>query len=70
MMLLQGFNTSDIQWNDLMSPSAFAGALGNAQTLPVVMDLIAHTLFHSSQITKAEFKAMKLRVSEHVRNLR
>ena len=57
---LQGFNRTDVPWREAgLTKSAIAGALGNGQTLSVVSDLLPHLLFHSSQITYAQFESMK-----------
>ena len=60
MMRLQGFKATDIPWVRAgVSEPAMAGALGNGQTLPLVMKLLAHLLYHGSQITYEQFLAMR-----------
>jgi DNA-cytosine methyltransferase len=57
---LQGWFTEDFQWvQSGISKTQAAGMLGNGQTLPVAMDILAHVLFHSSFISYEKFIEIK-----------
>ena len=61
MCMLQGFKPKHLPWAEAgLKESAIAGALGNGQSLNLVMDLVPHVLFHSGQITYEQFEAMKV----------
>ncbi len=66
MCMLQGFKPMNLPWSEAgLRESAIAGALGNGQTLNLVMDLVPHVLFHSGQITYDQFEAMKVLVAKY-----
>jgi site-specific DNA-cytosine methylase len=57
---LQGFEPDEFPWKEVgLSHSAAGGLMGNAQTLPLVADILCHVLFHSSQIDFETFQTMK-----------
>jgi len=62
---LQGFEPEEFPWKEVgLSNSAAGGLMGNAQTLPVVSDLLCHVLFHSSQIDFETFQIMKCNLNK------
>ena len=67
LAMLQGFPREFIEGikNDLNKKDNVIGAcVGNAQTLPLLADLIAHVLYMSKTITKEQFVLMKLNVEK------
>ena len=57
---LQGFEPEEFPWKEVgLSRAAAGGVMGNAQTLPLVADIVCHLLFHSCQIDFETFELMK-----------
>ena len=57
---LQGLFAEDFPWRAAgISKTQAAGMLGNGQTLPVAMDILAHAMFHGNMITFDKFIAIK-----------
>ena len=56
MAALQGFGSTDFDWKSAgVTASQFAGCLGDAQSLNLVMAIIPHMLYMSKQITAEEY---------------
>ncbi len=59
LTLLQGFDLTDVDWKGAgATASAFAAALGNAQSLNAVSGVLPHVLYFSKLVTKEEFESM------------
>ena len=62
MVQIQGFPktlVSDAERSFITKPK-LAGMVGNAQTLPLVSDLVPHVLYKASIINFEQFKKMKV----------
>ena len=56
MAALQGFGSTDFDWKSAgVTASQFAGCLGDAQSLNLVMAIIPHMLYISKQIAAEEY---------------
>ena len=59
LALLQGFMPTTIKWKSFgISDKKFAGCLGNAQSLNVVVALLPHALYMAKIIDKQDFDAL------------
>ena len=59
LALLQGFMPTTIKWKSLgISDKKFAGCLGNAQSLNVVVALLPYALYMAKIIDKQDFDAL------------
>ena len=59
LAMLQGFDPCDVDWQGAAaSRSAYAGCLGNAQSLNVVTAVLPHLMFFAKLISTEEFHAM------------
>jgi hypothetical protein len=57
---LQGFRQEEFPWIEVGLSHAQAGALlGNAQTLPLVADILCHAMFYAQLVNLEEFRSMK-----------
>jgi len=61
MAMLQGFSPDDLPYEEAgITQNQMAMMLGNGQTLPVVMDILVHLLFHSGSLNYQHFCELKL----------
>jgi site-specific DNA-cytosine methylase len=61
MAMLQGFSPDDLPYEEAgITQNQVAMMLGNGQTLPVVMDILVHLLFHSGSLNYKNLRELKL----------
>ena len=60
MIQVQGFKLTDLPFREAgLSATAISSAIGNGQTLPLVMDLLPHIIFHANLVTVEDFRTVK-----------
>ena len=60
LIILLGFDADDVDWAGVgVTANQFAGCLGNAQSLSVVVAVLPHGLYKAKLITKKQFNLMK-----------